>query len=110
MMKRVACAVFCAWAVGAGAETLTWNGTDGDAWGGAAQNWMDESGRACAWKNGAEAVFAQVLRDLEYHIVSEKGIEYRCYCSRERVEEAVRSIGPGELDEIIAKARTEEEA
>ena len=58
MMKRVACAVFSAWAVGAGAEALTWNGTDGDAWGGAAQNWMDESGRACAWKNGAEAVFA----------------------------------------------------
>ena len=36
MMKRVACAVFCAWAVGAGAETLTWNGKDGDAWDGAA--------------------------------------------------------------------------
>ena len=57
-------------------------------------------------EDGAEAVFAQVLRDLEYHIVSEKGIEYRCYCSRERVEEAIRSIGPEEIENMIAEGKS----
>ena len=56
-------------------------------------------------EDGAEAVFAQVLKGLEYHIVSETPIEYRCYCSRERVEEAIRSIGPEELESIIAEGR-----
>ena len=58
-------------------------------------------------EDGAEAVFAQVLKGLEYHIVSETPIEYRCYCSRERVEEAIRSIGPEELESIIAEGRDE---
>ena len=56
-------------------------------------------------EDGAEEVFAQVLKGLEYHIVSESGIEYRCYCSRERVEEAIRSIGPEELESIIAEGK-----
>ena len=56
-------------------------------------------------EDGAEAVFAQVLKGLEYHIVSETPIEYRCYCSRERVEDAIRSIGPEELESIIAEGR-----
>ncbi|MBQ3481080.1 MAG: Hsp33 family molecular chaperone HslO [Oscillospiraceae bacterium] len=56
-------------------------------------------------EDGAETVFAQVLKGLEYHIVSEKPIEYRCYCSRERVEDAIRSIGPEELDAIITEGK-----
>ena len=56
-------------------------------------------------EDGAEAVFAQVLKGLEYHIVSETPSEYRCYCSRERVEDAIRSIGPEELESIIAEGR-----
>ena len=56
-------------------------------------------------EDGAETVFAQVLKGLEYHIVSEKAIEYRCYCSRERVEEAIRSIGPEELDSIVSEGK-----
>ena len=56
-------------------------------------------------EDGAETVFAQVLRGLEYHIVSEKEIEYRCYCSRERVEEALRSVGPEELGNMIAEGK-----
>ncbi len=56
-------------------------------------------------EDGAEEVFAQVLKGLEYHIVSQKEIEYRCYCSRERVEEAIRSIGPEELESIIAEGK-----
>ena len=56
MLKKMICGYLCA--VGVQAEVLTWNGVDGDTWGGAAQNWMDDKGTACAWKNGAEAVFA----------------------------------------------------
>ena len=35
----------------------------------------------------------------------EKEIEDRCYWSRERVEEAIRSIGPEELESIIAEGK-----
>ena len=56
-------------------------------------------------EDGAETVFAQVLRGLEYHIVSEKEIEYRCCCSRERVEEALRSVGQEELESMIAEGK-----
>ena len=50
-------------------------------------------------------MFAQVLKGLEYHIVSQKPIEYRCYCSRERVEEALRSVGEEELEKMIAEGK-----
>ena len=56
-------------------------------------------------EDGAEDVFKQVLKGLEYHIVSEKSVEYRCYCSRERVEEALCSVGPEELDSMIAEGK-----
>ena len=56
-------------------------------------------------EDGAEAVFAQVLKGLEYHIVGEKEVEYRCYCSRERVEDALRSIGGEELRRIMEEGR-----
>ena len=56
-------------------------------------------------EDGAEAVFAQVLKGMEYHLVSEKPIAYRCYCSRERVEEALRSVGEEELESMIAEGR-----
>ena len=56
-------------------------------------------------EDGAEAVFAQVLKGLEYHIVGEKEVGYRCYCSRERVQEALRSIGEEELGRIIDEGR-----
>ena len=56
-------------------------------------------------EDGAKTVFSQVLKGLEYHFVSEKEIEYRCYCSRERVEDAIRSIGPEELDSILSEGK-----
>ena len=51
-------------------------------------------------EDGAEAVFAQVLKGFPYHIVGEVPVEYRCYCSRERVEEALLCIDRAELDEM----------
>ena len=56
-------------------------------------------------EDGAEAVFAQVLKGLEYHQVGEKAIEYRCYCSRERVADAIRSVGQEELASMIAEGK-----
>ena len=56
-------------------------------------------------EDGAETLFAQVLKGLEYHIVGEVEVGYRCPCSRERVEEALSCIEKQELEEIIAEGR-----
>ena len=53
-------------------------------------------------EDGAEAIFGQVLKGLEHHIVGEVPVGYRCYCSRERVGEALRCIDRAELEEMIA--------
>lgn len=52
-------------------------------------------------EDGLEEVFAQVLKGLPYHIVSEDEISYRCYCSRERVSQAILSVGRDELEDMI---------
>ena len=51
-------------------------------------------------EDGAEALFGQVLKGFEHHVVSTEPIEYRCYCSRERVEAALASIGSDALAEL----------
>lgn len=53
-------------------------------------------------EDGVEEIIAQVLKDLQPRILEESAVEYRCYCSRERVGEALRSIGSAELDEMAA--------
>ena len=56
-------------------------------------------------EDGDEAVFAQVLKGFDYHLVSERAICYRCPCSRERVEQALSVIEPEELEEMIREDR-----
>lgn len=56
-------------------------------------------------KDGEEALFRQVLAGFDWHTVGEYPVEYRCYCSRERVEQALTVIDPKELDEIIAEGK-----
>ncbi len=56
-------------------------------------------------EDGAEAVFDQVLKGLEHHIVGEVPVGYRCYCSRERVAEALRCVERNELEEMIAEGK-----
>lgn len=51
-------------------------------------------------EDGTDAVFAQVLKGMEYHLVGEAPVGYRCPCSRERVEEALACLEGSELDEM----------
>ena len=52
-------------------------------------------------EDGTDAVFAQVLRGFDRHVVGEYPVEYRCPCSRERVEKALEVIDDAELREMI---------
>lgn len=56
-------------------------------------------------EDGTDAVFAQVLRGFDWHTVGEYPVEYRCYCSRERVESALTVIDDGELSDMIAEGK-----
>ena len=56
-------------------------------------------------EDGAEALFAQVLKGMEYHLVGESPVGYRCGCSRERVEQALVSIGPEELRHMAEEGK-----
>ena len=56
-------------------------------------------------EDGAEELFRQVLKGFDYHTVGEYPVDYRCYCSRERVGEALTCIDRSELDEIAAEGR-----
>lgn len=56
-------------------------------------------------EDGLEAVFEQVLKGLPYHIVDEDEVGYRCYCSRERVGDAILGVGEGELEGMINEGK-----
>ena len=59
-------------------------------------------------EDGPDSVFSQVLKGLEYHLVGEAPVGYRCYCSRERVSEALSCIEREELQEMIDAGETVE--
>ena len=48
-----------------------------------------------------EAMLRAALSDFELDILEKSPIEYRCYCSRERMERALISLGPAELQSMI---------
>ncbi len=50
-----------------------------------------------------EALLRTVLSDFQVEILETTPIEYRCYCSRERVERALISLGRKELESILAE-------
>lgn len=56
-------------------------------------------------EDGLEAVFEQVLKGMPYHIVDEDEVGYRCYCSRERVGDAILGVGEGELESMINEGK-----
>lgn len=50
---------------------------------------------------GPEELLRQALSDFDLEILETSPVEYRCYCSRERMERALISLGPDELREIL---------
>lgn len=56
-------------------------------------------------EDGTDALFRQVLKGFDYHLVGEAEVGYRCYCSRQRVEEALSCIDDRELLEMIGEAK-----
>jgi len=50
-----------------------------------------------------EALLREVLSDFDVEILETSPIEYRCYCSRQRVERALISLGREELEDILAE-------
>ena len=50
----------------------------------------------------AEKLVLRVLEGLEPRILERTPVEYKCYCSRERVLEVVSGIDPSELEEVRA--------
>lgn len=60
-------------------------------------------------RNGtADELLSHVLKGTEIDVLSHTPVEYRCYCSRERVRNAVASIGKADLDEMAASGETAE--
>lgn len=51
----------------------------------------------------AYALLREVLAGFELETVEETPVEYRCYCSRERVSRALISMGRKELSDMIAQ-------
>ena len=48
-----------------------------------------------------EAMLRRALSDFELEILEKSPIEYRCYCSRDRMERALISLGAEELQAMI---------
>jgi len=49
----------------------------------------------------AESLIRRVMSDFDLEILEKSPIEYRCYCSRERMEKALISLGPDEMQDLI---------
>ena len=50
-----------------------------------------------------ESLLRRVMSDFDLEILEKTPIEYRCYCSRDRMERALISLGPEELSNLIAE-------
>ena len=51
----------------------------------------------------AEGLLRRALSGFELEILEKHPVEYKCYCSRERVTRALVSMGPDELRSLIAE-------
>ena len=53
----------------------------------------------------AEQMLMTVMEDLGLEILETTPVEYKCYCSRERVTAALISLGKKELTEIMEEGK-----
>jgi molecular chaperone Hsp33 len=49
-----------------------------------------------------EQVLARILGDLPFRALERRPLRFRCSCNRERVEQALVSLGPDQLGEMVA--------
>ena len=49
----------------------------------------------------AEEIIKAILSDFEVEVLEKRPVEYRCYCSRDRVTRALISMGRGEMESLI---------
>lgn len=54
-----------------------------------------------------ESICKRALQEFEIEILDESTPEYKCYCSRERVEAALISTGKAELEDMAKDEKTE---
>ena len=54
----------------------------------------------------AEELLHTVMEDMELEILETSPVEYRCYCSRDRVTATLISLGKKELQEIVEEGET----
>ena len=50
-----------------------------------------------------EAMLRAVLSDFEVKVLEQEPVSYKCYCSRQRVERALISLGKSELEQMLAE-------
>ena len=55
-----------------------------------------------------EDIVNDVLKGLEHQVLSKAPVEYRCYCSRERVYQAIESMVSETLEEIAESSEDTE--
>ena len=69
---------------------------------------VKDAGSVTAMMDGgadAAGMLRTVLRDFEPEILETTPVEYRCYCTRERVERALVSLGKDELESMIREGK-----
>ena len=70
---------------------------------------VQAAGAATAMLDGgldAAGMLQKVLTGFEVEILEEQPIEYRCYCTRRRVESTLISLGKDELEQVVRDGET----
>lgn len=56
----------------------------------------------------AEKLIEILMEGMNYKVLEKRNIEYKCNCSREKVEDAIVSVGPKEIREILEEDKKAE--
>lgn len=56
----------------------------------------------------AEKLIEILMKDIDFKILEKREIAYKCNCSREKVEDAIVSVGPREIEEILREDKKAE--
>lgn len=56
----------------------------------------------------AEKLIEILMKDIDFKILEKREITYKCNCSREKVEDAIVSVGPKEIEEILREDKRAE--